>query len=654
MGLAAQAREVYSLNDEWLFFFKNDASSDEARSVNLPHTWNLDALCDHGEYLKTIANYARKIYIPQEWQGKRLFLKFYGVQSVADVFVNGHHVGEHRGGWTAFTFEITERIRWGEENKVVVVVNNSYQNDVLPTSSEINLYGGIYRDVELIVTEQTTISPLQYGCDGVLIKQNHITESTADATAAVFVTSWEEKLCDLYLEVKDPEGEVVFTRTVKEQILPNQPIDIPFRLHEPKLWSCEEPNLYTISVSIGRDHNDTVEVTTGFREISVEPATGLKINNKHHQIQGVTLYHDRAVIGSALQPRHYDEDMARVRDIGANAIRSATAPHAQYLYNTCDETGMLVWVDSPFTRAPYLSDFSFFATERFRENGLQQLREIIYQNYNHPSIVMWGIYSLVWMRGDNILDFVKELNQTAKSLDPSRPTVACSNQDGEINFVPDLIVWQQDLGLERGLINDLEMWKERLFTEWGHLRSAVAYGAPGSINIQTNSTLKPVDISPRWQPERWQSEFHEGYTRLLAQDNRFWGLWINNMYEFGSVRHAEGVSRTGLVTFDRNDKKDAYYLYRALWNKKEPTLHISDKRRAVRQDSIQQIKFYSSASNAPILLINNDTVKFREYAPCQFKSDSVVMRGENKVVVKAGELSDEQTITIGKTLRPRP
>ena len=163
-----------------------------------------------------------------------------------------------------------------------------------------------------------------------------------------------------------------------------------------------------------------------------------------------------------------------------------------------------------------------------------------------------------------------------------------------------------------------------------------------------------MDISPRWQPERWQSEFHEGYTRLLAQDNRFWGLWINNMYEFGSVRHAEGVSRTGLVTFDRNDKKDAYYLYRALWNKKEPTLHISDKRRAVRQDSIQQIKFYSSASNAPILLINNDTVKFREYAPCQFKSDSVVMRGENKVVVKAGELSDEQTITIGRTLKSRP
>ncbi|MBQ5704499.1 MAG: beta-galactosidase, partial [Alistipes sp.] len=160
---SASAREVYSLNDDWQFFYKLDTSSDNARRISLPHTWNLDALAGQGTYHQTTANYSRNIFVPAEWMGKRLFIKFHGVQSVADLFVNGHHVGEHRGGWTAFTFEITKHLEYGKENSLVVVVSNAYQNNVLPTSSEENLYGGIYRDVELIVTEPTTISPLYYG-----------------------------------------------------------------------------------------------------------------------------------------------------------------------------------------------------------------------------------------------------------------------------------------------------------------------------------------------------------------------------------------------------------------------------------------------------------------------------------------------------------
>lgn len=652
--LSASARQVFLLNDDWQFFYKTDVSSDVARRINLPHTWNLDALSGEGEYLKTVANYSRTMFIPQKWEQKRLFVKFYGVQSVADVFVNGHHVGEHRGGWTAFTFEITQHLRFGDNNQIVVVVNNSYQNDVLPTSSEINLYGGIYRDVELIVTEQTTISPLHYGCDGILVHQNDVSNESVNATVSVYPTSTKDKLCDLFLQVKDPAGEVVYSRTIKEQIRPGAPIDIPFTINNPQLWHCEAPKLYTVNVAIGRNHEDEVSVKTGFRKIEVEPQVGLKINGKLQRVHGVTLYHDRAVIGSALRSRHYDEDMKYIIDMGANAIRSATAPHAQHLYDVCDQNGMLVWIDTPFTRAPYLSDVSYFATQRFRENGLQQLREIIIQNYNHPSVVMWGIYSLVWMRGDDILGFVKELNSTAKSLDASRPTVACSNQDGEINFVPDLIVWQQNLGLERGIINDLSIWIDKQHKDWAHLRSAVAYGAPGSINLQINSSLKPVDVNPQWEPERWQTDFHEGYTRYLGRDTLFWGTWINNMFEFGSVRHADGISRAGLVTFDRNNEKDAYFLYRAMWNKKSPTLHLTDKRRNIRQDSIQQIKFYSSVKAKPTLVVNRDTVRVREYAPCQFISDSIVMTGQNNVVLSAGELSDQQIITIGKTLKPRP
>ena len=653
LGVASsEARTVYSLNDGWQFFFKLETSSDYARHISLPHTWNLDALAGKGEYLQTIANYTRDIFVPNDWANKRLFVKFYGVQSIADVFVNGHHAGEHRGGWTAFTFEITPYLKYGENNSLVVVVNNSYQNDILPTSSEINLYGGIYRDVELIVTERTTVSPLYYGSDGILIHQNNITDTSVDATAAVYVTAIEDKSCDMTITVQAPSGETVFSRFMKARIEPNTPINIPFRIDEPLLWSPEEPNLYTVNIGIGPRQEDVVSVVTGFRKIDYTPSA-LKINGKVTPVNGVSLYHDRAAVGSALRTRHYDEDLAQIRDIGANAIRSVTAPHAQYLYDCCDQNGTLVWIDTPFTRAPYLSDVFYYSTEKFKQNGLQQMREVIIQNYNHPSVVMWGIYSLVWLRGDNILDYVKKLNSTAKQLDASRPTVACSNQDGDINFVSDLIVWQQDLGWERGAFDDLKLWRDGLSKDWSNLRSSVAYGESGSIDQQTDVAMKPATIDERWLPERWHTEFHEQYAQRLAQDSLFWGVWVNNMFDFGSVRHNDGISRKGLVSFDRKDQKDAYYLYRALWNKKSPTLYISEKRRNIRQDSVQTIKIYSSAKDVPVLTVNKEAVKINQTAPCQYVSDPVVMHGRNVVEVKAGELSDQQIITIRNALKQR-
>lgn len=650
VACVSQAREVYSLNDDWQFFYKHDMSSDNARVVSLPHTWNLDALAGQGTYLQTTANYSRSIFVPSEWSGKRLFIKFHGVQTIADLFVNGHHVGEHRGGWTAFTFEITKHIEYGKNNSLVVVVNNAYQNDVLPTSSDENLYGGIYRDVELIVTEPTTISPLQYGTDGVFVHQNHITDNSVSATVSVWVTTLSDKACDLALTVRAPTGDVVLSRYIKSRIEVGKPIDIPITLEEPLLWYPNDPNLYTITVGIGNREEDAVTVTTGFRRIESSASEGLKINGERIAVRGVALHHDRAAIGNALRTRHYDEDLEQIRDIGANAIRSVTAPHSQYLYDRCDENGTLVWIDMPLSRAPYLSDVFYYATPNFRDNGLQQLREIVMQNYNHPSVVMWGIYSLIWLRGDNALDYVRQLNSTAKSLDPTRPTVACSNQDGDINFVTDLIVWQQSLGWERGVIDDITLWRDKLHEDWGHLRSAVAYGEGGSIDQQSDQPLQSGNIDQRWMPEQWHTTMHEGYAKILEQDNKFWGIWINNMYEFGSIRHNEGINRTGLITFDHKDKKDAYYLYRAMWNKTSPTLHIAEKRRNIRQDSLQQVKVYSSEREVPVLLVNKDTVQMQEVAPHIFQADSIPMSKRTQVVVKAGEDQDQTTITIGNAL----
>ena len=331
-----QAREVFSLNDNWKFYFKSETSADNALNVSIPHTLNLDALAGQGQYLQTMGNYTRDIYIPAEWSDKRLFIKFHGVQCVTDVYINGHHVGEHRGGWTALAFEITKHINFGKNNTITVSVSNAYFNDVLPGSSELNFYGGIYRDVELIVTNPTTISPMYYGSDGILIHQNNITDNSVDVTASVWVTTLKDKSCDLEIIVRSPEGAVVYSDYVRARIEQGSPISIPFTIDEPLMWSPDEPNLYTVSIGIGLRHEDVVTVRTGFRKIDYGPK-GLSINGQRIDIHGVTMYHDRSGVASALQTRHYDEDLEQIIDLGANAVRSSTAPHAQYFYDKCDE-----------------------------------------------------------------------------------------------------------------------------------------------------------------------------------------------------------------------------------------------------------------------------------------------------------------------------
>ena len=230
---SVDAREIYSLNNDWRFFFKDENSSDGARYVTIPHTWNLDALTGTGTYRQTTASYLRELYIPAEWRGKRLFLRFHGVQSVADVFLNGEHIGEHCGGWTAFTFEITDKVRFEGDNSLHVMVSNAYRNDVLPTSTEMNLYGGIYRDVELIVTEPTTVTPMFYGTDGVMINQKSISRERVDAEATLYLTSTTEPSCNVTLSVIGPDGYVTVKKSLRAKT-DGKAVVIPFAFETPE------------------------------------------------------------------------------------------------------------------------------------------------------------------------------------------------------------------------------------------------------------------------------------------------------------------------------------------------------------------------------------------------------------------------------------
>lgn len=319
------------------------------------------------------------------------------------------------------------------------------------------------------------------------------------------------------LTVRDPDGYVVVEKTQKNNRPAGEPVTIPFTVDAPRLWSPAAPNLYTVTARVACDSlSDEVTVRTGFRRIAAS-GRGLLVNGDTVRLHGVALYHDRASVANAFTAADYDEDLAFVHDVGANAVHSVSGPHDQYLYDRLDERGLMAWIDLPLMRSPYLGDVFYFPTERFRTNGREQLREIVAQNFNHPSVVMWGIFSLVWQRGDDVTPYIRELHTALKRVDPSRPTVALSNQDGELNTITDLIALKQNVGWMRGTTDDVGYWCETLHKSWGNLLAAPCYGVPGYPSQQDDLLGRPTP-GTHWLPERWQTRFHEEYARRIVSD----------------------------------------------------------------------------------------------------------------------------------------
>ena len=637
------AREVYVLNNDWKFYFKEENSSDFARDITLPHTWNASAIVNSNAYRQTTANYRRTLHIPAEWRGKRLFLRFNGVQSVADVFMNGRHIGDHHGSYTAFAIEITNNVSYGYDNSLLVVVSNAHRNDLLPTSTDANIYGGIYRDVELIVTEQTTISPLYYGTEGVMVHQLDITHERASGRVDIALLGRKDATANVTIDFVAPDGYISLSKSVKAK-LDSKLLSVPFVIENPELWSPSLPRLYKVRVSVG---DEVVEVGTGFRKIEVSAERKFMVNGRRVHIHGVNLQHDCNILGNAWTKREYNNDIALIREMGANAVRSVTGPHAQHLYNECDRLGIVAWIDVPFTRSAFFSDIAFYDTPYFKINGEQQLREIILQNINHPSVAMWGIFSQLRGSDSAQMEYVRHLNKLSKHLDASRPTVACSNQDGDINFITDLIVWQQSLGWERGEISDLEIWQEALKTGWSSLKQAVCYGESYSAELYGGSPA--FQSGARRLSQKMLTRFHEGYSQYIDEE-LFWGIWLNSMFDYGSTRYVQGVRCCGVAKIDHKSRKDIFYLYKSLWNRRKPTLHIVGKGADIRSSERQTLTIYSSAGR-PVCTINGDTITLKNVGKTIYRTDTLTLNGENNLRVNVGNECDSMLLTIGNYLR---
>lgn len=658
LSFEISAREVYTLNNGWRFFYGDAVSSDLARQVTLPHVWNSD-----GAQNQTLGNYMRSIDIPSAWQGRRIFIRFYGASSVADLSVNSRYVGTHRGAGTAFTFEITNFVRYGMPNSIRVQVDNAQRNDLLPLAQEENRYGGLHRGVELIVTDRVAISPLHYSTDGVFVTPEKISAESVEGKITVHVaTDRHDRTANLHVAILSPDRDTVFINNIRTKIDGKNDkavLNIPFNVSSPQLW-CDkagEQPLYTIVTKLSAgSFTDSVAVKTGFRSISIGDDHLLRINGRASRIRGVAMYNDRAGVGSALLPQHIAEDMALIDEIGANMIRMATYPAATAYLDECDRRGIGVWCDIPLVNSPFLADIPFTTSPALAENGREQLREIIVQNYNRPSVLFWGIFSKLAVPGDDPRPYIRELNSLAKQLDPSRPTVAVSNQDGDINFITDLIVWHQTLGWQTGDVQDVQVWKEQLRDGWSNLRSGLTYSAGGSPQHQDSLTVRPR-LDRNWHPERWQTIFHESYMRTAGNDPLFWGIVAGNMFDFGSVRQAyidgSTVNDHGLVSYDRSVRKDAFYVYKAAWNRHEPFVHIAEKRWSIRENPEQTIRAYSNQQQLE-LIVNGVSRGMMESTDGIFIWDKVLLHeGANTIEVIATDspYSDRSTIIVGKSVK---
>ena len=625
---AESSRTTYNLNGDWRFYHASQLDISDADYIALPHTWQ-DALGSYGNG-SSAANYIRTLNIPREWLGKRLFLRFGGVQSVAGVFVNGTFAGAHKGGFTAFNVEITNYVRYGAENFIRVVVSNDVRSDVLPISSDMDLTAGIYRDVELVVAPRNMISLAHLGTEGVFIVQESVKKESVSGYVRCYISAQNNTHLDLTVRILDSENNELQKLTQRISKLSNEGyIDLPFSLENPKLWSPQTPEIYRFEVSLADNKGcDAVTVETGFRKVAFNSDKRLCINDEPQVIRGVNLAHDRMGYGMAISKEDLHNDYALLRDMGANALRSLSGPHSQSLYDWCDKDGVLAWVDMPFTRSEAaFADICYYPIEEFHRNGTDQLAEIIAQNYNHPSVVMWGLFSLVWQQGNSVIDYIKELNAKAHQLDPSRPTTGCSNMDGEINFITDGVALRQNVGWQKGMAEDVVVWCRQLASkrEWRTYNFSVCYGEEGASEHNTERIVR-AQRGTRNLPARRQTHMHESYWSIIDSMGNFWGVWLNTMFDYASSRRPYHLNRTGMVGYDHNTKKDAFYLYRAVWNEKVPTLHITESDWQSRTDTLQHFTVYSSVGE-PLLLVNGDSVTMTRSSRGIYRADSVVIKG---------------------------
>jgi len=651
------------INDNWDFVkwdmpeLKNNETPNWQR-VSVPHTWNaLDAQSGNGMY-QGYGWYRRSLDVPEEWKDRRIFVRFEGVGTVADIYVNGAPAGQHKGAYSAFCFDITPAIKFGKQNEIRVRADNRARPDIIPVNHYLfAVFGGIYRPVSIIVTPSVHITPTDYASPGVYIRQGRVDSAEANIEVTTKLANKNQTPSDLTLmtEVKDKQDKVVASTRTKVQVRPSgvQPFKHNLTIQKPRLWRAKkDPYLYTLTVSLkdGDKTIDSVNQPLGLRSFSIDEKRGFLLNGESYPLRGVCRHQERENLGSALTEANHQEDLDMMMEIGASSLRLAHYQQAEYIYSACDRMGFLVWAEIPFVNT---------WTGQEGENAKQQLLELIRQNYNHPSIFTWGLHNEVYAKDETEFPvrLTKELHDLAKTEDPDRPTVAVTGYgdlEKPMNHHADLQGHNRYYGWYEGKADGITAWIERTKTRPGTLISLSEYGSEGNPRQQSeDDKVQGHPVNGRFYPESYQSRVHEIHLAAIENAPHLWGTYVWNMFDFtcpfwnrGDV---PGRNQKGLVSYDRLIKKDAFYLYKAAWSN-EPVLYLADKRLTTRHNPKQTIHVYSNLDSCELTLNGDKLGQGRKAgAKVHFTWDITLVQGENQVIVKGTKngkpFEDKATIT---------
>ena len=623
-------REITKIMKGWEFTGPDGTTT----TVDLPHTWNARDGQDGGnDYWRGTCIYRTHFAAPQfNTASHQVWIQFDGVNASAHVVLNGSPVCNHDGGYSTFRANITELLR--DENELTVEVDNSKNDRVYPQKADFTFYGGIYRDVSLMVVSKNHFTLDYFGGPGI-----RITPTVQGADASVQVTTWHDGEGEVSIELLDAAGNTVAT---------GKGPDITLTIFNAHLWNgVKDPYLYSCKARLVGNGSVEDETTTrfGVRSFKVDPKKGFFLNGKSYPLHGVSRHQDRKGLGNAITREMHDEDMALIKEIGANTIRLAHYQHDQYFYDLCDEVGMVVWAE-----IPYISEHM----PNGRENTISQMKELIIQNYNHPCIVCWGVSNEITISTKDkkdMLDNHRQLNDLCHEMDKTRlTTLACYAMCGPFNrsaHITDMVSWNLYLGwyVPGFILNDLWMGFFHLCfpnRPFGYSE----YGAEGMPNLHSTHPHRGDHT------EEYQAKYHEYMLRCFKRHPWMWATHVWNMFDFAADARDQGgepgMNHKGLVTFDRKTKKDSFYLYKAWWSD-EAFVHICSKRFVERTGSTATVKVYSNQSTVALYVNGNKVGEQTGEHVFTFKNP---LNGELHIQAVAGDRTDESVIRHVDTPNP--
>ncbi|MBQ8249761.1 MAG: glycoside hydrolase family 2 protein [Clostridia bacterium] len=627
-------RKTINFNSKWAFSKMATEVPTEICNkwdfVNLPHTWNaIDGQDGGNDYYRGRAYYVKTLDKMDLPESERYYLEINGANSSADVYLKGKNLAHHEGGYSTWRVDITDALE--RENLFVIAVENSANETVYPQVADFTFYGGLYRDVNIICVNESHFDLDYYGASGIIVTPE-IVGKTAKLDITVYITDKKDGQTVRYT-VLDADGNTVTqTVTAETNITPS--------IENVHLWhGRRDPYLYTLTTELldGDIVIDNITTRFGCRSFKVDPEKGFILNGEEYPLRGVSRHQDRLGIGNALLPEHHREDIDLIMEVGATTVRLAHYQHDQCFYDLCDEKGLIVWAE-----IPYISQHMPSA----RGNTISQMRELIVQNYNHPSIVVWGLSNEITMKGDNDPDLLENhriLNDMCHEMDKTRLTTIAAVSPCPIDSpyikIPDLVSYNHYFGWYGGDTSMNGPWFDNFHKSHPNIPIGCSEYGCEALNWHTSDPIQG-DYT-----EEYQAYYHEELIKQLLSRKYLWATHVWNMFDFGADARSEGgengQNHKGLVTMDRKYKKDAFYAYKA-WLSDEPFVHLCGKRYTDRVEDVTRVTVYSNLPE--VELFANGVSLGKKTAADHFFCFDVPNVDETKLVAVSGEYKDDGKI----------